>query len=565
MHKNNQLTSKQILAEAYLKEIGFLNTSTKNKVLTMTKKYMVNTKSTDIIVKIKDTFPLEYPKFYIDDDSLFLLYSHIEQKNSELDMHSICLFEENDKYYYDNDIKALLQDNINKLEQYFNDLNNNIISSNEIFEEFDSYWDSTGLVLNYNDEFIKGFQNSLHLFDLYISKTNQNLMIIDKEEDVEKFLNNTSIPFEKKKIIYIDFNHNFPSKVPQNYKEFLEAIKAVELFEEFKKLKSHKNLFNGILFSFNLPNGDTHFSFLYVEISKYKTGKQIKLLNPITDILNPLMLNRKINGGTAKDISKQRVFSRGGNEMNISINQKNKKIAIVGCGSIGASLAYKLLKVGCTNLMLVDPDRLSVDNISRHLLGMEYVNVNKALALENFLSKQFIGVRVQTIGDSVLNCYEELNNCDLVISAVGSDAAIIETKMIQDTIKGRLPSVISCWVEANAVAGHGILFEKNSIDITDNIVDVIDSIFERIIILENHYGKSLKKDDVGCNSSYMPYSFLNSEMHVNYFANMIVQYILNTNIKPVFSSIGDLTDVKEFLKKDFKNLESFTLYTKEFS
>ena len=63
MHKNQQLTKVQILAEEYLKEIGFLNIPSENKVLTMTKKYIVNTKPSDIIIRILDTFPLSYQNF----------------------------------------------------------------------------------------------------------------------------------------------------------------------------------------------------------------------------------------------------------------------------------------------------------------------------------------------------------------------------------------------------------------------------------------------------------------------------------------------------------------------
>ncbi|MCG3651386.1 ThiF family adenylyltransferase [Aliarcobacter butzleri] len=528
----------------------------------MTKKYIVNTKPTDIIIRILDTFPLSYPKFYIKDSSLFLVYPHIEQKNEELDANAICLFEEKDKFYYEN-IEFLLFDNIKRFEQFVNDINNGKLDSKEIFDEFDSYWDHSRLVLNYNKEFIKSHESDFKLFDLYISKSTQNLMIIDNPTHVENFFNNSKISFDKKKILYINFQNSFPSKIPANYKEFLDVIKDTLYFDEFNKLKSNKNLFNGILFSLILPNGDEHFSFLFMKIAKHTMGKKIKILNPIVDFLMPLRLNRKLEGGVAKDIDMKRIFSRGGTEMNVSVSQKNKKIAIVGCGSIGASLAYKLLKVGCTNLLLIDPDRLSVDNISRHLLGMDYVNINKAVALENFLKKQFIAININSIADNVANCYEELKSCDLIISAVGSDATVVETKMIKDAIIGELPSVISCWVEANAIAGHGILFEKDSIDLESNIPDIVDEIFGKLIILKDEYGKSLTKDDVGCNSSYMPYSFLNAEMHVNHFANMIVQYILDQKIKAIVSSIGNLTDVKEHLKKDYKNLESFTLCTRE--
>ena len=58
MHKNQQLTSEQILAETYLEEIGFLNIPSENKVLTMTKEYMVNTKPTGIIIRILNTFDI---------------------------------------------------------------------------------------------------------------------------------------------------------------------------------------------------------------------------------------------------------------------------------------------------------------------------------------------------------------------------------------------------------------------------------------------------------------------------------------------------------------------------
>ena len=270
MHKNQQLTSEQILAETYLEEIGFLNIPSENKVLTMTKEYMVNTKPTGIIIRILNTFPLEYPKFYIKDSSLFLVYPHIEQKNEKIDANAICLFEEKDKFYYEN-IEFLLFDNIKRLEQFINDINNGKLDSKEIFDEFDSYWDYSRLVLNYNKEFIKSHESDFNLFDLYISKSTQNLMIIDKSNDVESFFNASRIAYDKKKILYINFKDNFPSKIPINYKEFLDVIRNTEYFEEFKNLKSIKNLFNGLLFSFILPNGNEHFSFLFIIPQNVKT------------------------------------------------------------------------------------------------------------------------------------------------------------------------------------------------------------------------------------------------------------------------------------------------------
>ena len=98
---------------------------------------------------------------------MFLVYPHIEQKNEKIDANAICLFEEKDKFYYEN-IEFLLFDNIKKLEQFINDINNGKLDSKEIFDEFDSYWDYSRLVLNYNKKFIKSHESDFKLFDLYI-------------------------------------------------------------------------------------------------------------------------------------------------------------------------------------------------------------------------------------------------------------------------------------------------------------------------------------------------------------------------------------------------------------
>lgn len=716
MHKN--LTSSQLLAEKYLKEIGFLAISTNNTVLTMEKSFIVNTKANKIIVTIGTNFPIEYPKFYTKDNLMFLMYPHIEQKSLDMDAHGICLFDENDKLYYEYP-DYLLQDNLNRLDGFLKKIEDDEFTQAEIFEEFDSYWNSTGFTLHYNKNYLQeyndiklvdgiiddfsrvqrsrkkeilqiedvpkdaivlwvatgsplevkkrldamGLKNISYLafyryskldlaeppfildfkedfqnnraqyeatykllsdekskevfvkvlnfkisfdynfmegftndhagqyfekeligeiegirfvdaggyvgdtctIDLYISKNKPNIYLIDEKEKVNKYFNATNTLYDKKKIIYINFHEKFPSKIPVNYKEFLDAIEYAGYSKQFKSLKKHNNLHSSILFSFNLPRGDLHFASLYIKPTQIKINKKVKIINPITDMTNMLKYNTPLLGGSAKDTSSNRVYTRGGNRMNEVINNKAKKIAIVGCGSIGASLAFKLLKTGCTNLLLIDPQRLSVDNIARHILGMEYVNLYKAEALENFLKKQFIETNIKSIPKNVIDCFEELKSCDLIISALGSEAKAVETKMVKDTISNNLPPLISCWLEANAVAGHSILFNNNQQTFSKEIPFDIDTFFNSLTILKDDYAKSLYKDDVGCNSSYMPYSFLSADIHINHFAHMVVKNILEEDIQPVLSSIGDLSNLKQYIKNEYKDLNSFSLLTKVFN
>lgn len=559
MHKN--LTSSQLLAEMYLKEIGFLTISTNDTVLTMEKDFIVSTKANKIIVTIGINFPIEYPKFYTNDNKMFLMYPHIEQKSLDMDAHGICLFDENDKLYYEYP-DYLLQDNLNRLDGFLKKIENNEFTQAEIFEEFDSYWNSTGFALHFNKNYLQGY-NDIKLIDLYISKNKSNIYLIDEKEKVNTYFNATNMLYDKKKIIYINFHEKFPSKIPVNYKEFLDAIQYAGYSKQFKNFKKHNNLHSSILFSFNLPSGNLHFASLYIKPTQIKINKKVEIINPIADMINMLKYNTPLLGGLAKDTSSNRVYTRGGNSMNEVVNNKAKKIAIVGCGSIGASLAFKLLKTGCTNLLLIDPERLSVDNIARHILGMEYVNLYKAEALENFLEKQFIETSIESIPKNIIDCFEELKSCDLIISALGSEAKAVETKMIKDAISNDLPPLISCWLEANAVAGHSILFNSNQPTFSKEVPFDIDTFFNSLTILKDDYAKSLYKDDVGCNSSYMPYSFLSADIHINHFAHMVVKSILEEDTQAIFSSIGDLSNLEQYIKDEYRHLNSFSLLTKD--
>ncbi|MDZ7735036.1 MAG: ThiF family adenylyltransferase [Gammaproteobacteria bacterium] len=135
-----------------------------------------------------------------------------------------------------------------------------------------------------------------------------------------------------------------------------------------------------------------------------------------------------------------------------------KQIAIIGCGSIGSSLARLLVQSGLTYLVLVNPDTLSPANLSRHALGSKYINFNKANALCYLLREDFpvlyrviaYNRRFDALGQQEL---DEIAQCDIVLTA-GLD---IEGDMQVDNWRRMLkapPVHICVWVEAFALYGH---------------------------------------------------------------------------------------------------------------
>ncbi|MDB8626694.1 ThiF family adenylyltransferase, partial [Streptococcus parasanguinis] len=78
----------------------------------------------------------------------------------------------------------------------------------------------------------------------------------------------------------------------------------------------------------------------------------------------------------------------------------NKKVVIIGLGSVGSFVANNLSKMGIEKLLLIDPDFLTVDNISRHYLGMDSIidNIQKVDALEDRLKKENPDLEIECEG-----------------------------------------------------------------------------------------------------------------------------------------------------------------------
>jgi len=106
-----------------------------------------------------------------------------------------------------------------------------------------------------------------------------------------------------------------------------------------------------------------------------------------------------------------------------------KRVAIVGCGSLGSKVALSLARSGVTRFTLVDDDVLMPDNLVRHQLDWLSVGHGKAEALKAAMllvrpyaeiqSKafRFAGQESASLNTAVL---EQIAACDLVIDATAN-------------------------------------------------------------------------------------------------------------------------------------------------
>lgn len=106
----------------------------------------------------------------------------------------------------------------------------------------------------------------------------------------------------------------------------------------------------------------------------------------------------------------------------------SQRVLIIGAGSLGGAVAENLVRMGVTNMGILDPDLLDVGNLTRHVLGMDAIGHNKATALANALSLIMPDANVAGIPASfppgTHELAEELRSFDVIVDCTGSDAAL---------------------------------------------------------------------------------------------------------------------------------------------
>jgi molybdopterin/thiamine biosynthesis adenylyltransferase len=75
----------------------------------------------------------------------------------------------------------------------------------------------------------------------------------------------------------------------------------------------------------------------------------------------------------------------------------DKRIAMIGAGSIGGAAAQALVAYGIRNLALVDPDRLYSENLARHVLDPKYLGQYKVKALARQLAQRDTSLEVEAL------------------------------------------------------------------------------------------------------------------------------------------------------------------------
>lgn len=197
----------------------------------------------------------------------------------------------------------------------------------------------------------------------------------------------------------------------------------------------------------------------------------------------------------------QYLYLRGGNGQYKML--ENKKVTILGLGSLGSSVAELLAQSGIRTHSFMDQDGLRWGNLPRHVLDASYVGKNKAESMKAMLSKKLPGcLSIEAHPCRWQDAYHAnpaiFDDSDLIIATMGhwdSDAALDELRRENPN----LPPVVYAWLEPYAVAGHAILM-SGSCNLTDVMSPYGD--FEYRV---SNWPESALKNLPACGAVYQPY------------------------------------------------------------
>jgi len=240
------------------------------------------------------------------------------------------------------------------------------------------------------------------------------------------------------------------------------------------------------------------------------------------------------------------LLERGGAELSLL----EKKIAIVGCGSVGSEIAVMLAKSGAGELTLIDDDMFDADNLYRHRLGGGALNFvpdselgfprtwRKVTALANNLHREIPFIKVIDIPESFEEAEEKISfaQYDLVVVAVGSPSISL---MINQKLKlAGCKQVIYCWNEAASCGGHAVLLnlEESCLECLYSKSGGIEAATMLSLIQP---GQDISKNMTGCAGVFTPFSGLDSTRSATLAAQLALDALLQGRLASAISWKGN--------------------------
>jgi len=509
-----------------------------------------------IRVTFTDKFPYELPELYVECNSLPRLVPHVDRKGKICIANVGDLIDSERPRQLIRDVLAraasLLCDGLRG--RFDSDIDSELLS----YLEFDySFYSICNSEVTFSTEIklieFKGFQPqrsaSLLADDLESGKEWLNRMGYKFLNEGKAWLHILSRPIRPpdygKKYRYRAFFRDIRNNSsPEEHGRFLKWLEVAG-FPAFVLVK--------------MPLSGKSGSALYAVILDEPSAKDLKRGGfrgnaPFERNLN-LILPLPAKQSMIVRLDREYLVNRGGAIPEL----KDCRVVIAGCGSIGSYLAEKIASLGVGNIRLIDNDVLSNDNVHRHLLGIEYLRMEKAPAMKLILDRRFPHLTVEYMNDDVIEVLIDnpsfITEADLLCVALGNETLEMN---INRLLKNELPR-IHTWVEPFGIGGHVFATGLSDDDSCYGCLFERDETFGlRNMSSFSAPGQTFFRTFAGCSGLFTPYSVLHAERTALEAATLAVELLRGRQKKNVLLSWYG--DPGAFLEAGFKQSERVQLF-----
>ena len=307
-----------------------------------------------------------------------------------------------------------------------------------------------------------------------------------------------------------------------------------------------------LILHFDTPSGRTWIGAKLMHLNKTEKKKFPEKLEHFK--------NWEVESFSVDNVNLESTLSRSG----AKITLHNKKILLIGCGSVGCEIAHKIASSGIGHLTLIDPDLYLISNIYRHRLEKCYLNKNKAQALSHQLINQFPWISIDAQVNSKLldlRSNETLDEYDLIIIAIGAPTheRLFHDYIVKSSVK--VP-VIYSWLEGYGIGGHAVLDIPNKPGcLRCAYVETntgVRGLASNLNFIEAN--QNVAKNYAGCGEMFIPYGAISSTQTALLAADLAVGYLegkLKESKKVSWK--GDCTDAKSEGLKLTPRYQNFSL------
>jgi len=195
-----------------------------------------------------------------------------------------------------------------------------------------------------------------------------------------------------------------------------------------------------------------------------------------------------------------------------SLALKNKHVAVIGCGAVGAVVADALAASGVGTLTLVDHDEYSEDNVFRHLLEPFWIGSSKVGGLRYELERHYPGLKVSALRQMLQTWWKsaDFQKLDGIVVAIGAPALerCFSSVLRQKEVK---TPVLFTWLEPLDIGGHSIAVlptKDGCLDCIYRDAEGTPSLSPRTAFLVPD--QPVSRNLTGCASTFVPYGAIQS-------------------------------------------------------